>query len=89
MPPILPASHAEGRASTAPPSARRGSILFGNRTNQREIQVCSGRSPGGGNGNQLQCSCLDNPMDGEAGGVRVPGVAQSWTRLSTFCTVLD
>ena len=27
MPPILPASHAEGRASTAPPSARRGSIL--------------------------------------------------------------
>ena len=25
-----------------------------------------GRSPGGGNGNPLQCSCLENPMDGEA-----------------------
>ena len=25
----------------------------------------SGRSPGGGNGNPLQCSCLGNPMDRE------------------------
>ena len=24
-----------------------------------------GRSPGEGNGNQLQYSCLENPMDGE------------------------
>ena len=23
----------------------------------------SGRSPGGGNGNPLQCSCLEKPMD--------------------------
>ena len=26
----------------------------------------SGRSPGGRNGNPLQCSCLENPMDREA-----------------------
>ena len=26
----------------------------------------SGRSPREGNGNPLQCSCLENPMDGEA-----------------------
>ena len=26
----------------------------------------SGRSPGGGHGNPLQYSCLENPMDGEA-----------------------
>ena len=26
----------------------------------------SGRSPGGGPGNPLQCSCLENPMDREA-----------------------
>ena len=26
----------------------------------------SGRSPGEGNGNRLQYSCLENPMDGEA-----------------------
>ena len=25
-----------------------------------------GKSPGEGNGNPLQCSCLENPMDGEA-----------------------
>ena len=28
----------------------------------------SGRSPGEGNGNPLQYSCLENPMDGEAWG---------------------
>ena len=27
----------------------------------------SGRSPGEGNGNQLQYSCLENPMDGSGG----------------------
>ena len=27
----------------------------------------SGRSPGEGNGNTLQYSCLENPMDGEPG----------------------
>ena len=36
---------------------------------------------GEGNGNPLQCSCLENPMDGEAWQAAVHGVAQSWTRL--------
>ena len=34
-----------------------------------------------GNGNPLQCSCLENPRDGEAWWAAVYGVAQSWTRL--------
>ena len=34
---------------------------------------------GGGNGNPLQCSCLENPMDGEAWWAAVHGVAQSRT----------
>ena len=34
-----------------------------------------------GNGNPLQCSCLENPRDGGAWGAAVSGVAQSWTRL--------
>ena len=42
----------------------------------------SGRSPGGGNGNSLQYSCLENPMDREAWRATVPGVAKSQTRLS-------
>ena len=41
----------------------------------------SGRSPGGGNGNPLQYSCLENPMDRGAWPARVHGVAKNWTRL--------
>ena len=40
-----------------------------------------GRSPGEGNGNPLQYSCLENPMDGEAWCATVHGVAKSRTRL--------
>ena len=36
---------------------------------------------GGGNGNPLQCSCLENPRDGGAWWAAVSGVAQSRTRL--------
>ena len=39
---------------------------------------------GEGNGNPLQCSCLENPMDGGAWWAAVHGVAKSWTRLSNF-----
>ena len=37
----------------------------------------SGRSPGEGNGNPLQYSCLENPMDGGAWWATVHGVAES------------
>ena len=36
---------------------------------------------GDGNGNPLQCSCLENPRDGRAWWAAVCGVAQSQTRL--------
>ena len=36
---------------------------------------------GEGNSNPLQCSCLENPRDGEAWWAAIYGVAQSWTRL--------
>ena len=32
-----------------------------------------GRSPGGGNGNPLLCSCLENPTDRGAGGLQSLG----------------
>ena len=58
----------------------------------REESVCnagdpgfipgSGKSPGEGNGNPLQYSCLGNPMDRGAWRATVCGVAKSWTRLS-------
>ena len=43
-----------------------------------------GRSPGEGNGNQLQYSCLENPMDRGAWQVTVHRVANSQTQLSDF-----
>ena len=42
----------------------------------------SGRSSGGGHGNPLQCSCLENPMDRGAWQVTVHRVAKSQTQLS-------
>ena len=42
----------------------------------------SGGSPGGENGNPLQYSCLENPMDRGAWWATVLGAIQSWTRLS-------
>ena len=39
---------------------------------------------GEGNGNPLQCSCLENLRDGEAWWAAVYGVAQSRTRLKGF-----
>ena len=41
-----------------------------------------GISPGEGNGNPLQYSCLENPMEGGAWWAAVHGVAKSQTRLS-------
>ena len=43
-----------------------------------------GRSPGEGNGNPLQYSCLENPMDRGAWRATVHGVAKSRIRLSDF-----
>ena len=36
----------------------------------------SGRSPGEGNGNPLQYSCLENPMDGGAWQAAVQGIIE-------------
>ena len=43
-----------------------------------------GRSPGEGNGNPFQYSCLGNPMNRGAWWATVHGVEKSWTRLSDF-----
>ena len=43
-----------------------------------------GRFPGEGNGNPLQYSCLENPMDGGAWWATVHGVAKGQTQLSDF-----
>ena len=47
----------------------------------------SGRAPGEGNGNPLQYSCLENPMDRGAWQATVHGVTKSRTRLSDFTSL--
>ena len=49
----------------------------------KELMPGSGRSLGGGHGNPLQDSCLENPMDRGAWRATVHGVSEGQTRLST------
>ena len=53
---------------------------------KKHIDLCTiNEESGEGNGNPLQYSCLENPMDGGAWwATLVHGVAKSWTRLSNF-----
>ena len=44
----------------------------------------SRRSPGEGNGNPFQYSCLENSMDREAWQATVHGVTKSWSRHSDY-----
>ena len=45
-----------------------------------------GRSPGGGHGNPLQYSCLENPMDRVTWQATVHRVTKSWTQLKQYST---
>jgi len=57
--------------------------LLANAGNVRDMGLIpgSGRSPGGGQGNLLQYSCLENPMDRGAWWAMVHKVAKSRTQL--------
>ena len=48
----------------------------------QEMKKTQARSPGGGNGNLPQYSCLENSMARGAWRATVHGVAKSWTQLS-------
>ena len=50
-------------------------------TTERLHFHCSLPCTGEGNGNPLQCSCLENPRDWRAWWAAVYGVTQSWTQL--------
>ena len=46
--------------------------------------ACNVGEPGGGNGNPLQYSCLENPVDRGAWWATVHNVTKSWIRLSNL-----
>ena len=52
----------------------------------RDMGLILGRSPGGGHGNPLQYSCLENPMDAEAWWATVHRVTKSRIRLKRLST---
>ena len=62
------ASQVAQRAKNLPANAAEAGLIPG-----------SGRSPGEGNGNPLQYSCLGNPMDREAWWAADHWIAESWT----------
>ena len=55
----------------------------GGASGQESASLAQGRSPGVGNGNPFQYSCLENPMDRGAWRVTVHGVLMSWAWLNT------
>ena len=58
-------------------------------TNSMDVSLSELRELiGEGNGNPLQHSCLENPMDRGAWKAAVHGVVKSWTRLSDFTFTL-
>ena len=68
------------------PGGSEGKVFACNAGNWASIPG-SGRAPGVGNGNPLQYSCLENPMDRGAWKAIVHGVTQSRTHLSMHaCT---
>ena len=60
-----------------------------NNVGDSSLILGSGRSPGEGNGNPLQYSCLEDSMDKGAWGVTVHGVTKSGTQLSDWTTAND
>ena len=64
--------------------ATGGSVVKNLPTNAGDTGSILGmqRFPGGGNGNPLQCSCLENPMDRGAWQATVHGVTESRIWLS-------
>ena len=61
------------------PGGARGKNLPANAGDKRDMSLIPGwgRSPGGGPGNLLQYSCLENPMDRGACQAIVHGVSKS------------
>ena len=79
-PDVAMAPHSSTLAWTIPWTEEPGGVLESDTTERLHFHS-SLSCVGEGNGNPLQCSCLENPRDGGAWWAAVYGVAQSRTRL--------
>ena len=68
-------------ASVSPSTSSLSRLSTGQSLSNCTVPVCQGRED---SGTPLQCSCLENPVDGGAWWAAVHGVAKSRTRLSGF-----
>ena len=59
--------------------------------NARDVDLIPGLggSPGGGNGNPLQCSCLENPLDRGARQATVHGVVKGSDTTELTCVLVN
>ena len=72
----------KGASQVARVAKKLTKTLLANAGDVRDVGLIPGsiRSLGGGHGNPLQCSCLENPMDRGAWWATVHGVAKSQNR---------
>ena len=76
------ATHSSTLAGKVPWAAEPGRLQsIGSLTDTTERLHFHFSCVGEGNGNLLQCSCLENPRDSGAWWAAIHGVTQSWTRL--------
>ena len=82
--PVLNTKPADTLGFPAAVVKKKKSTSHCRRLQRHSFDPWSGRSPGGWNGNPLQCSCLENSRDGGAWRATVHGVTKSQTWLSDF-----
>ena len=60
-----------------------GSVVKNLSANAEDVGSIPGLDPGGGIGNPLQFSCLENPMDRGTSWATINEVTKSWTQINT------
>ena len=77
-----------GTLPLAPPGKPNPCTRDANKGDRKDAGLIPGsrRFPGGGHGNPLQYSCLENPTDRRTWRATVHRVTKSWTRLKQLST---
>ena len=83
------ATHSSTLASKIPWMEESGRLRSMGSPRVGHVRVTSLSRIGEGNGNPLQCFCLENPRDGGAWWAAIYGVAHSWTQLNDLAAAAE